>query len=56
MSDAKDTLANWYAHLEYCKAKEKRGEKLTKQEEDDRDFIQEKLDDYRSDWYGMENY
>jgi hypothetical protein len=56
MSDAKETLAKWYTHLEYCKAKVERGEKLTKDEDDQRDFIEQKLDDYRSDYYGMENY
>jgi hypothetical protein len=56
MEDTKVTLAKWNAHLDFCKAKVKRGETLTKDEDDFRDFIEQKLDDYRSDYYGMENY
>lgn len=52
----KEILAGWNAHIKYCEAKVQSGEKLTKEEEDRYDFITQKLDDYRSDWYGQQTY
>jgi len=53
MSKPRDVFAEWQARLKAYKDKEARGEKLTKEEEEDRYFIQYKLEDYASD---MENY
>ena len=54
--DAKETIISWYKKMDEYKEKVRQGIPLTKDEEADWDFMDQKLDDWRSDYYGMENY
>lgn len=49
-------LDSWYKKIEAYKEKASKGIPLTKEEQEDWDFMNEKLEDWRSDWYGQENY
>lgn len=50
-----NNLDNWFKKIEEYKQKQKLGT-LTKEEQEDWDFMEEKLEDWRSDYYSQENY
>jgi hypothetical protein len=47
-----DTIARWRKKIDEYKTKIKSGEKLTQEEKDDWDFMEQKMDDWESDMAG----
>lgn len=44
------TLAEWYVKMAEYREREARGEKLSKEERDNWNFMQDKIDDWASDY------